>query len=51
MLSTPPWYLAPLGCRLDVSRLDTSVPERVGNNPGGSLDRDLDLYIASARER
>jgi hypothetical protein len=33
ILSTPPWYLAPLGCRLDVSRLDTSVPERVGNNP------------------
>jgi hypothetical protein len=23
----------PLGCRLDVSRLDTSVPERVGNIP------------------
>jgi hypothetical protein len=33
MLLTPPWYLAPLGCRLDVSRLDTSIPERVGNNP------------------
>jgi hypothetical protein len=32
MLSTPPWYLAPLGCRLDVSRLETSIPERVGNN-------------------
>jgi hypothetical protein len=30
MLLTPPWYLAPcLGCRLDVSRLDTSVSERV----------------------
>jgi hypothetical protein len=25
--------LGPLGCRLDVSRLDTSVPKRVGNNP------------------
>jgi hypothetical protein len=33
MLSIPPWYLAPLGCRLDVSRLDTSVPKRVDNNP------------------
>jgi hypothetical protein len=33
MLLTPPWYLAPrLGCRLDVSRLDTSVSERVVNN-------------------
>jgi hypothetical protein len=34
MLLTPPWYLAPrLGCRLDVSRLDTSIFERVVNNP------------------
>jgi hypothetical protein len=33
MLLTPPWYLAPrLGCMLDVSRLDTSVSERVVNN-------------------
>jgi hypothetical protein len=33
MLLTPPWYLAPrLGCKLDVSRLDTSVSERVVNN-------------------
>jgi hypothetical protein len=33
MLLTPPWYLAPrLGCRLDVSRLVTSVSERVVNN-------------------
>jgi hypothetical protein len=33
MLLTPPWYLAPrLGCRLDVSRLDTSLSERVVNN-------------------
>jgi hypothetical protein len=28
-----PWYLAPrLGCRLDVSRLDSSASERVVNN-------------------
>jgi hypothetical protein len=27
-LPTPPWYLAPLGCRLDVSRLDTSIPKK-----------------------
>jgi hypothetical protein len=27
-LPTPPWYLAPLGCRLDMSRLDTSVPKK-----------------------
>jgi hypothetical protein len=32
-LPTPLWYLAPLGCRLDVSRLDTSIPQRVGNGP------------------
>jgi hypothetical protein len=33
MLLTPSWYLAPrLGCRLDVSRLDTSVSERVNNS-------------------
>jgi hypothetical protein len=33
MLLTPPWYLAPcLGCRLDVSRLDTSVSEKVVSN-------------------
>jgi hypothetical protein len=33
MLLTLSWYLAPcLGCRLDVSRLDTSVSERVVNN-------------------
>jgi hypothetical protein len=23
----------PLGCRFDVSRLDTSIPKRVGNGP------------------
>jgi hypothetical protein len=34
ILLTPPWYLAPrLGCRLDVLRLDTSVSEKVVNNP------------------
>jgi hypothetical protein len=32
-LPTLPWYLAPVGCRLDVSRLDTSVPDRVGSGP------------------
>jgi hypothetical protein len=53
MLLTPPWYPSPhLGCRLEVSRLDTSVSERVVNNSsGGSLGWDLDLYTASARER
>jgi hypothetical protein len=25
--------LVPLGCRLDMSRLDTSIPKRVGNGP------------------
>jgi hypothetical protein len=44
--------LAPLGCRLNVSRLDTSIPKKelVTQQPGGSLDWDLDLYIASARK-
>ena len=34
------WYLAPLGCRLNVSRLDTSIPKKelVSRPPGGSLD-------------
>jgi hypothetical protein len=32
-LPTPLWYLAPLGCRLDASRLDTSILERVGSGP------------------
>jgi hypothetical protein len=32
-LPTPPWYLAPLGCSLDVSRLDTSIPKKVGSGP------------------
>jgi hypothetical protein len=40
--------LAPLGCRLDVSRLDTSIPKKelVTRPPGDSLDWDLDLYTA-----
>jgi hypothetical protein len=44
--------LGPLGCRLDVSRLDTSIPKKelVTRPPGGSLDWDLDLYTASARK-
>ena len=32
VLPTPPWYLAPLGCKLDMSRFDASVLERVGND-------------------
>jgi hypothetical protein len=46
------WYLAPLGCRLDASRLDTSIPKKelVSRPLGGSLDWDLDLHIASARK-
>jgi hypothetical protein len=44
--------LAPLGCRLDMSRLDTSILKRelVTQPPGGSLDWDLDLYTASTRK-
>jgi hypothetical protein len=51
-LPTSPWYLAPLGCRLDVSRLDASIltKELVTCPPGGSLDWDLDLHIALARK-
>jgi hypothetical protein len=43
---------APLGCRLDMSRLDTSIPKKelVTWPPGGSLDWDLDLYTSSARK-
>jgi hypothetical protein len=38
--------LAPrLGCRFDVLRLDTSVSEKVVNNPREATHRDLDLYI------
>jgi hypothetical protein len=44
--------LGPLGCRLDVSRLDTSIPKKelVTQPPGGSLDWDLDLYTALAKK-
>jgi hypothetical protein len=40
----------PLGCRLDASGLDTSIPkeELVSRPLGGSLDWDLDLHTASA---
>jgi hypothetical protein len=46
------WCLAPLGYRLDVLRLDTSIlkKELVSRPPGGSLDWDLDLFTASARK-
>jgi hypothetical protein len=44
--------LAPLGCRLDVSRLDASIvkKELVTWPPRGSLDWDLDLHTALARK-
>jgi hypothetical protein len=44
--------LGPLGCRLDVSRLDASIlkKELVAWPPGGSLDWDLDLHTALARK-
>jgi hypothetical protein len=52
MVLTPLWYPAPcLDCRLDVSRLDTSVSEKIVNNSREATRRDLDLYTASARER
>jgi hypothetical protein len=43
---------APLGCRLDVSRLDASIPKKelVTWPLGGSLDWDPDLHTASARK-
>jgi hypothetical protein len=43
---------APLGGRLNVSRLDTSIPKKelVTWPPGGSLDWDLDLYTSLARK-
>jgi hypothetical protein len=52
VLSTPLLVLAPLGCRLDASRLDTSIPKKelVSRPPGVSLDWDLDLHTASARK-
>jgi hypothetical protein len=45
-LPTPPWYLAPLGCRLDVSRLDPSIPK--GKLFARSLGWDLDLHTTLA---
>jgi hypothetical protein len=44
--------LGPLGCRLNVSKLDTSIPKKelVTRPLGGSLDWDLELYTASARK-
>jgi hypothetical protein len=52
MVLTPLWYPAPrLECRLDVSRLDTSVYEKTVNNSQEATRWDLDLYTASARER
>jgi hypothetical protein len=44
--------LGPLGCRLDVSRLDASIlkKELVTWPPGGSLNLDLDLHTALARK-
>jgi hypothetical protein len=44
--------LVPLGCRLDVSRLDASIlkKELVTWSPEGSLDWDLDLHTALARK-
>jgi hypothetical protein len=51
MMLTPLWYPAlRLECRLDVSRLDTSVSGKIVNNSRGATRRDLDLYTASARE-
>jgi hypothetical protein len=51
-LPTPLLVLGPLGCRLDVSRLDTSIPKKelVSRPPEGSLDWDLDLFTSSARK-
>jgi hypothetical protein len=47
-----PWYLAPLGCGLDVSRLDASIlkKELVTWPPRGKLDWDPDLHTALARK-
>jgi hypothetical protein len=52
LLPPSPWYLAPLGCRLDVSRLDASMPKKelVTWPPGGSLNWDPDLHTALARK-
>jgi hypothetical protein len=50
--NSSPGTWPPLGCRLDVSRLDTSIPKKelVSRPPGGSLNWDLDLFTASARK-
>jgi hypothetical protein len=47
-----PWYLAPLGCGLDVSRLDASIlkKELVTWPPGGKLDWDPVLHTTLARK-
>jgi hypothetical protein len=47
-----PWYLAPLGCGLDLSRLDASIlkKELVTWPLGGYFDWDPDLHTALARE-
>jgi hypothetical protein len=52
VLSTPLLVLGPLGCRLVVSRLDTSIPKKelVSRPPGGSLDWDPDLHTTSVRK-
>jgi hypothetical protein len=44
--------LAPLGCRLDVSRLDASIlkKELVTWPPGGSLEWDPDMHTTLARK-
>jgi hypothetical protein len=52
VVTNSPWYLAPLGCRLNVSRMDASVLKRklVTWPPGGSFDWDPDLHTALARK-
>jgi hypothetical protein len=44
--------LAPLGCRLDMSGLDSSIPKKelVTQSSRGSLDWELNLYTASGRK-
>jgi hypothetical protein len=44
--------LGPLGCRLNVSRLDASIlkKELVTWSSGGTLDWDLDLHTTLARK-
>jgi hypothetical protein len=47
-----PWYLAPLGCGLDLSRLNASIfkKELATWSPGGNLDWDPDLHTVLDRE-